>query len=119
MITLPDKKQRGSMLVMTLFVIIILSFLGITMVNLLSSSNQAVVYEVLGARAKLAAQSGAQRLLSVAFPLNSNSIATCSTTVSSPAAFSTGNGLENCSYQATCTTTQVVKAKCELQLLSV
>lgn len=93
---------------MTLFVIIILAFLGVTMVNLLSSSNQSVVYEVLGARAKMAAQSGVQRLLSTAFPLNSG-IANCNTTVVSNAAFSTGSGLENCSYQATCTTTQVVK----------
>ena len=108
MIIFPDKRQRGSMLVMTLFVIIILAFLGITMMNLLSSSNQSVVYEVLGARAKMAAQSGVQRLLSTAFPLNSP-VATCSTTITSNAAFSTGDGLENCSYQATCTTTQVVK----------
>ena len=96
------------MLVMTLFVIIILAFLGLTMVNLLSSSHQAVVYEVLGARAKMAAQSGIQRLLGTTFPLSSN-IATCSTTVTSNSAFSTGEGLENCSYQATCTTTEVVK----------
>ena len=68
MLIFPDKRQRGSMLVMTLFIIIILAFLGITMVNLLSSSNQSVVYEVLGARAKMAAQSGVQRLLSTAFP---------------------------------------------------
>ncbi|WP_139142166.1 type II secretory pathway component [Alteromonas lipolytica] len=108
MITFPRLRQQGSMLVMTLFVIIVLSFLGVTMVNLLSSSNQAVVYEVLGARAKMAAQSGVQRLLTTAFPLNA-SIADCSVTISSPAAFSSGSGLENCSYQATCTTTQVVK----------
>lgn len=102
------KSCRGSMIVLALFVILILSFLGLSMVSLLSASNQSVIYEVMGARAKMAAQSGLDRLVSTAFPLSA-SIATCSTTITSGSAFSGGDGLENCSYQATCTTTPVTK----------
>ncbi len=46
------------MLVITLFVILVLAFLGITMINLLSGTSQSVIYEVLGARAQFAAQPG-------------------------------------------------------------
>lgn len=102
------RQAQGSMLILALFVILVLSFLGITMVSLLSSANQTMIYEVMGARAKFSAQSGLQKLVSTAFPLNA-SITTCSTTISSSAAFSSGDGLANCSYQATCTTTPVVK----------
>lgn len=38
--------QLGSMLVISLFVIVILSLLGITMVRMISASSQTVVYEV-------------------------------------------------------------------------
>ncbi|MBL54346.1 MAG: type II secretory pathway protein [Pseudomonadota bacterium] len=103
-----SKKQRGSMLVITLFVILVLAFLGITMINLLSGTSQSVIYEVLGARAKFAAQSGLQRIATSAFPLNSP-VAACNATVSSSAGLPQGDGLENCQYQAACTTTAITK----------
>lgn len=96
------------MLVMTLFVIIVLAFLGATLVNLLAGTNQSVVFEVLGARAKFSAQSGLDKIVATAFPLNS-SVANCASTLSSSSAFSNSNGLVNCSYEATCTTTPITK----------
>ncbi|MFS1702114.1 type II secretory pathway protein [Alteromonas sp. AMM-1] len=103
-----NPKQQGSMLVITLFVIVVLSFLGLTMINLLSGTSQSVIYEVLGARAKFAAQSGLQRIAASAFPLNSP-VAACNTTFTSSTALGQGDGLENCLYQATCTTTAITK----------
>jgi MSHA biogenesis protein MshP len=51
-------KQRGSMLVIALFVIIVLALLGLTMTRLLSSSSETIIHEVLGQRALNAARAG-------------------------------------------------------------
>lgn len=102
------KRQHGSMLVMALFVLIVLAFLGTTMVKVLSSASQSVVYEVLGTRAVNAAQSGLQQVVASAFPLNASAVA-CDNTLTSAANFSDINGLNDCDFQARCTTSTVVK----------
>ena len=57
------KKQKGSMLVIALFVIIVLAFLAYAMIGITENSNRATVYEVYGARALHAANSGTDRAL--------------------------------------------------------
>lgn len=56
-------KQQGSMLVIALFVIIVLAFLGLAIVQISSDSSRSMVYEVYGARAFNAANSGVERAL--------------------------------------------------------
>ncbi|NRA54584.1 MAG: hypothetical protein HRU23_10600 [Gammaproteobacteria bacterium] len=60
-------KQRGSMLVMALFVIVVMAMLGLAVVQLLNDSSKSTVYEVYGARAFNAANSGADRALADIF----------------------------------------------------
>ena len=57
------KKQQGSMLVIALFVIIVLAFLAYAMIVITENSNRATVYEVFGARALHAANSGVDRAI--------------------------------------------------------
>jgi len=58
------------MLVIALFVIIVLAFLGAAMVQINSDSSRSVIYEVYGARALHTANSGAERMLNGTFGPN-------------------------------------------------
>lgn len=91
---------------MALFVIIVVSLLGITLVTTLTSTSQALTYDVVGTRAYQAARSGMQQVKAAALPLNA-SPAHCTATQSSPASFSAVEGLINCEYRTQCTTTDV------------
>ncbi len=84
--------QRGSMLVIALFVIIVLALLGLTMTRLLSSSSEAIIHEVLGQRALNAARAGIECAVADEFG------AGC---IADPTfkAFSGVAGLENCEYR--------------------
>lgn len=62
--------QRGSALMMAVFIMVVLMLLGTTLMQLLSSGNEAIAQEVLGTRALAAANSGAQAHLQKLFPLN-------------------------------------------------
>jgi MSHA biogenesis protein MshP len=89
--------QRGSMLVISLFVIIVLALLGLTMTRLLSSSSESIIYEVLGQRALNAARAGIECALAEQFkqdPLET----VCAHTARKE--FNGIAGLENCSYDA-------------------
>ena len=99
---LPKKSnQRGSMLIIALFVIIVLALLGLTMTRLLSSSSDAIIHEVLGQRALNAARSGLECSLAEHFkpdpidPLDPI-ITVCAHFLSKT--FSGVAGLENCNY---------------------
>ena len=94
--------QRGSMLVISLFVIIIMAMLGLTMIRLLTSSADAVVHEVYGARALLAAQTALEQTLKDAFPLTQNGSGVCGTQTISVASVP---GLQNCTAQSSCSLT--------------
>ncbi len=100
------RRHRGSMLVMAVFVILVLSLLGITLVSMLSSASQAVIHDVAGSRAQAAARSGLGHMTAVALPIGA-SPATCNTSISSPGSVSAVHGLQSCRYQARCTTTVV------------
>ena len=56
-------QQRGAVLAMAIFIIVVLSFVGVAVVNILTSSSKATVSEVYGARALFAARSGAEIFL--------------------------------------------------------
>ena len=84
-------QQRGSMLVIALFVIVVFGLLGLTMTRLLSSSSETVIYEVLGQRALNAARAGIECAIANATPG-----IVCAQAVSM--SFNNVAGLENCSY---------------------
>lgn len=67
---LPLQRQQGSMLIIALFIIIVLGFLAFAMINIGEDSNRSIVYEVNGARALNAANSGAERALADIFAPN-------------------------------------------------
>jgi MSHA biogenesis protein MshP len=86
-----ESTQRGSMLIIALFVIIVLALLGLTMTRLLSSTSETIIYEVLGQRALNAARSGIECALADEFG------AGCGDPTFKE--FSSVVGLEDCSYQ--------------------
>ncbi len=95
------KKERGSLLVVALFVIIVLTLLAGAMINVVSNSSSNVINDVFGVRVKQAANAGIQTLISQSFPIGSTP-QTCQTTVNSPSSFTNIPGLNGCSYVARC-----------------
>ena len=93
-------KQKGSALVIAIFVIIVMSLLGSALVKMLGGSAEAIVYEVSGIRAFHAAQSGVQWRLRQIFPLNSAAVA-CDNLLSEPD-ISNVNGLNECVVDTVC-----------------
>lgn len=91
--------QRGSALVIAVFVIVVMLALALSMARLLSSSAETVVYEVQGNRSLFAAQSGLELALTELFPLN-NGTAGCAA-VSAAHTFS-GPALQGCSASLSC-----------------
>lgn len=91
-------QQRGSTLVLALFVILLISALVLGLLSQQLSSSEAVSYEVQGNRAFNAAQSGLQRALVQLYPLTGS--ATCSA-VAANINFS-GNGLADCRALISC-----------------
>lgn len=64
-----SNEQRGSALVLALFIIVVTTLLGAALVRMISANSETIAYEVIGTRAYQAAQAGAQRKLSEVFPL--------------------------------------------------
>ena len=99
------KRQSGSAILMTLFIIIVLILLGGALMRVLSTSSEAIAQEVIGTRAYMAANSGMQAELQKLFPLN-NAEPQCRPTPS-PYDFSSSDadidGLYHCSATTTCT----------------
>jgi MSHA biogenesis protein MshP len=96
-------KQQGSMLVISLFVIIVMALLGLTLSRLLSSSSDAIIYEVYGQRALHAARAGVEEQIALAFPISGSASCTASTIDFTPVP-----GLESCEVNAQCTQLNVV-----------
>ncbi|WP_093330462.1 hypothetical protein [Thalassotalea agarivorans] len=71
------KKQRGNALAIALFLILVLLLLGSALVQMLSSSSEAIAQEVLGTRALAAATAGANGELAQIFPLDGKTGAGC------------------------------------------
>lgn len=64
------KKQRGSMLVVAVFVITVMVFLAVSLQDIFNNAGDSVAYEVYGTRALSAANSGAEQALQKIFYLN-------------------------------------------------
>jgi len=99
--------NKGSALVIAVFVIVVMSLLGLSLIRMLQTSGNAVAYEVLGTRAYQSAQVGLQFALSQRFPLAPSSVTHCDGTTVTPVSpdsssnitapnFSTVPGLLNC-----------------------
>lgn len=98
------QKQKGSALMMSLFIMIILILLGSALVKILSTGGEATAQEVIGTRAYMAANSAMQAELQKLFPLNG---AAKQCNANAPYDFSsTGtdiDGLFHCKAATTCT----------------
>lgn len=99
----PSNRQKGSMIVTALFVIVVVSLLAGALINIISSSSSTTLHQVYGLRAKQAAQAGIQELLFTSFPADGSAIS-CNTTNTSSESFSLVRGLNGCRYQSSCTT---------------
>ena len=96
---LNKKQQRGSALVIAVFVIVVMLALTVGLSRLLISGSETVVYEVQGTRTLMAAQSGLELALTELFPLAAPT-ATCAS-VSGSYSFS-GSALQGCSATVSC-----------------
>lgn len=97
-------KQKGSTLMMALFIMIILILLGSALMKVLSSSSEAIAQEVIGTRAYMAANSAMQAELSKLFPLNA-AVSQCNASATYNFSSSGANidGLFNCTAIINCT----------------
>jgi len=103
-------KQQGSALVIAVFIIVVMTVLGLALVRMLGASSESVAYEVIGTRAFTAAQTGAQWAGREIFPLGtgfslhcdgstvseSNTSFVTPQTLNPPSSIGNNNGLENC-----------------------
>ncbi|KUM53954.1 type II secretory pathway component [Rheinheimera sp. EpRS3] len=94
------QKQRGSALVIAVFVIVVMLALAVGLSRLLISSSETVVYEVQGTRALFAAQSGLDIALTQLFPLNGTA-AGCGV-VTASRSFN-ADSLQSCNVSISCT----------------
>ena len=78
-------QQRGSALIIGVFVITVMFLLASALINIVQDSDTALTQEVWGTRAFAAANSGADAALAQLFPLNTaaNATATCASVSSS------------------------------------
>jgi MSHA biogenesis protein MshP len=105
-----SKKQRGSALVIAVFIIVVMTVLGVALVRMLGASSESVAYEVIGTRAYAMAQTGVQWAGGKVFPLNSGALHcdgttpvansgndfTSSSIFSPPSSISNNDGLNGC-----------------------
>ncbi|WP_218395762.1 pilus assembly PilX family protein [Alteromonas lipotrueae] len=103
------KHQQGSMLVMALFIMIVLALLGLTLASSLSSTGNKVVADNIGFRAQLATKAGLEHIKATANPAGATPLS-CNSTINSPVSFAEVSGLEGCTYQASCQTTNTTIA---------
>jgi len=98
--------QKGSSLVIGIFILVVMSILGASLIEIMKTNEEAFTYEVLGTRAYNAAQSGLQWEMQQLFPLrdatnpNSSDSSMCQ---SLSLDLSTINGLQGCSAIVECT----------------
>ena len=99
-------KQKGNMIMMSLFLIIVVSLLAAMLIRIVSASSNSTIYQIYGLRAQQAAQAGVQNLLQYSFPAD-GSLQVCNQTISSPAALSSSSGLSSCLFSAVCETQSI------------
>ena len=99
------KTQSGNMLMMSVFTIVVLGFLGLAMARLLATSSSSLLYEVYGLRALNAARSGLDEKVLHVFATQESDPVACTTAL--PTKTFVVDGLRNCSVTAICTVTTV------------
>jgi len=100
-------KQQGSALMLALFIIIVVTLLGSTLVKVLSTSSESIAQEVIGTRALMAANSAMQAELQLLFPLNTAISGYCEPDINDKSYdFSTSgmniDGLYHCQAETSC-----------------
>lgn len=101
-------RQKGSALTVAVFIIVVMALLVAGLLALLNRQSGTLVYEVLGSRAYLAAQSGIQAGLVRLYPLN-GSLGSCSLLSSGDQALA-APGLAGCHYRLSCAEQQSADA---------
>lgn len=102
------KKQSGSAIIIAIFVIIVISLLGASLMSLQRDSAEGTSYEIYAARAYLAAYSASEIALAQLFPLGiSASQATCAeiNTLPQPDLPLDNAGFYGCSADYSCSET--------------
>ncbi|EKE85397.1 hypothetical protein [Idiomarina xiamenensis] len=97
-----QSRQRGSALVVAIFVIVVIGALVAALARVLGGNSQSVVYEVLGTRTFFAAQSGLQHGLTELFPLNSSVAPSCSAVTAEPALNAANDAFAGCQVSVIC-----------------
>lgn len=98
-------KQSGNMMVMSVFAIVVLGVLGLSMSRLLATSASSIIYEVYGLRALNAARSGLDEKVLQVFAGQTSDPVACTSVL--PTSTFTVEGLKNCSVTTLCTVTTV------------
>jgi MSHA biogenesis protein MshP len=93
------QKQRGSALVIAVFIIVVMLALTLSLARLLRSGSETVVYEVQGNRTLLAAHSALELALTQLFPLNGPTTGCAALT---PTYSFSGAALASCSATVSC-----------------
>lgn len=101
-------RQAGNMMMMAIFTIVILGFVGLGITRIFGTSADALVYEVYGLRALNAARSGLDDIVLQVFTNQASDPAFC-TAASDPdnRIDFTVSGLENCHAQFGCAVNQI------------
>ena len=95
-------KQSGSMLVISIVIIVVMSILGLALTNILSASADSITHEVLGLRALNSAQSGLEAKVASVFPLSGTNPDTSVCDADDTVDLSAISGLQSCGYTASC-----------------
>ena len=106
--------QSGNMVIMALFLIVVIGLLAGALVSIISASSNSTIHQVYGLRAQQAAQVGVQSLLESSFPVG-GSPQSCNQTITNPVSMSSVNGLQSCSFSATCVTNTISFANVDYQ----
>ena len=99
------KSQAGNMMVLSVFAIVVLSVLGISMSRLMGASSTAILYEVYGLRALNAARSGLDEKVLQVFAGQESDANACTTPLATR--YFAVVGMDNCSASTICTVTTV------------
>lgn len=102
-----NSKQRGSALVVAIFIIVVMSILAAVIARVLTTTSASSVDEVYGARAFHAANSGAQVFLTSLFPLGEDGAddAACISGLTISNFSQDDIGLSNCTAVVSCQST--------------
>ncbi len=94
----------GSAIILAIFIVIIISLLGASLVSLQRDNAKGTSYEIYATRAYMAAYSASELALLELFPLGmSDSVATCNNVSEKPVLPSGNVGFHGCSVDIACT----------------